>query len=220
MSEATSTPEIISRQQAKLTGKTRYFTGKLCKNGHVESRLVSNGCCGACVAARKKANREQINVAQRKHRAANRDRWKELSKAAYWRHAEEYRAKAKAKARVKAALKPKKQVKYFDSIQRGLANRMRCRMWSALKRGKGRSLESVLGYTIADLRRHIERQFTAGMSWSNWSDWHIDHIVPVTAFRFTNYEDPEFRACWALTNLRPLWKEQNRQKSYFRTHLL
>lgn len=97
---------------------------------------------------------------------------------------------------------------------------MRCRMWSALKRGKGRKLEAVLGYSIAELKRHLERQFTQGMSWDNWSDWHIDHIVPVTAFQFTNYDDPEFRACWALTNLRPLWKEENRQKSYFRTHLL
>jgi hypothetical protein len=220
MSEAISTPETISRQQAKLAGKTRYFTGKPCKNGHVETRLVSNGICGTCVAARKRANRNSINIAQRKHRAANRDRWRDLSKSHYWRHVEKNREKAKARARAKAALKPKRQVKYKDPIQRGLANRMRCRMWQALKQGKGRSLESVLGYSIEMLKQHIERQFAKGMSWDNWSDWHIDHIVPVTAFHFSSYDDPEFRACWALTNLRPLWEEQNRKKSYYRTHLI
>lgn len=220
MSISTHTPSLITRQAARAAGKKRYRTGRACGNGHVDERLVSNGRCASCLKEWKKQNRENVNSAQQKHRKAHPERWRVLGRTHYWRNVEKKREQARTRARAKAAKRTKRRILYADPIQRGLANRMRCRMWSALKRGKGRKLEAVLGYSIAELKRHLERQFTQGMSWDNWSDWHIDHIVPVTAFQFTNYDDPEFRACWALTNLRPLWKEENRQKSYFRTHLL
>lgn len=37
------------RALAKLEGKTRYFTGKPCANGHVAERIVSNGRCIECM---------------------------------------------------------------------------------------------------------------------------------------------------------------------------
>jgi len=68
--------------------------------------------------------------------------------------------------------------------------------------------------------RHIERQFTKGMSWDNIDKWHIDHIVPVSSFKFETPDDPDFKACWALTNLRPLWAKENQTKHKRRFHLL
>ncbi len=86
--------------------------------------------------------------------------------------------------------------------------------------GKRTELESAVGYSVADLRRHIERQFIDGMSWENMTEWHIDHIVPKSSFAYHSPDDPDFRACWALTNLRPLWRQANISKSAKRTHLL
>jgi hypothetical protein len=83
----------------------------------------------------------------------------------------------------------------------------------------GRSWTALVGYSVDKLMRHIERQFLPGMTWENRSLWQVDHIVPLARFSFTSVDDPEFRAAWALTNLRPLWSEQNLQKRAKRTLL-
>jgi hypothetical protein len=94
-------------------------------------------------------------------------------------------------------------------------------MRQALKGAKdGAAWESLVGYTRAELVAHLERQFRRGMSWSNYGKWHIDHIVPASAFVYASSSDPEFRACWALTNLRPLWRRENLSKHAKRSHLL
>lgn len=80
--------------------------------------------------------------------------------------------------------------------------------------------EELVGYSLAELAAHIERQFSRGMSWSNMGKWHIDHIVPLSHFKFDSPADPEFRAAWALTNLRPVWASENIRKHANRTLLL
>ena len=91
----------------------------------------------------------------------------------------------------------------------------------ALQGGKrGRSWENLVGYTVDDLRAHLERQFTKGMTWDNMGEWHVDHILPKVSFTYSSAEDPEFRACWALTNLRPLWGAENISKHAKRLHLI
>jgi 5-methylcytosine-specific restriction endonuclease McrA len=86
---------------------------------------------------------------------------------------------------------------------------------------KNESWQTAFGYTKQDLCRHIERQFTRGMTWQNFGTfWHLDHIVPLASFSYTGFDDPEFKAAWALTNLRPLEKIKNIQKHAKRTHLL
>lgn len=78
-----------------------------------------------------------------------------------------------------------------------------------------RKTSALLGYARDELIRHIERQFTKGMTWELVlaGKIEIDHIVPVRAFDIREPGDAEFRACWALANLRPLWKLDNRSKS-------
>lgn len=84
-------------------------------------------------------------------------------------------------------------------------------------RKNNRSWTSILGYTLDDLMQHLEKQFVEGMSWDNYGlykkngprTWHMDHIIPVTAFTFTSYEDEQFKQCYALPNLRPLWADLN-----------
>lgn len=87
-----------------------------------------------------------------------------------------------------------------------------------------RSWEEIVGYTLADLTTHIERQFVKGMSWDNHGKgkgrWHIDHIIPKAFFSFQSSDDDDFKSCWALTNLRPLWSELNISKHGKRTLLL
>jgi hypothetical protein len=110
------------------------------------------------------------------------------------------------------------------NIVQNVANRMRCAIRRVLVDARepkgGRSWESLVGYTVRDLVAHIERQFVKGMSWDNFGAWHVDHILPIASFSFQSVDDPEFRACWALTNLRPLWADANRRKHAKRLTLL
>ncbi len=101
------------------------------------------------------------------------------------------------------------------STPRGrLNNRMACRVRQSLKGEKGgRKWEEIVGYTVADLREHLERLFTDGMTWENMSEWHIDHKIPISVFNFTKVTDIDFRKCWSLKNLQPLWKHDNIKKS-------
>jgi hypothetical protein len=85
---------------------------------------------------------------------------------------------------------------------------------------RSRNWEKLVGYTLADLKRHIERQFVGRMSWANYGEWHVDHIVPVAAFCWRSPEDEGFRACWALSNLRPLWAGPNQSKKDRRLFLI
>ena len=46
--------EIISRNQAFAEGKTRFYTGRPCKNGHDCERYTSMGGCVNCINGKNK----------------------------------------------------------------------------------------------------------------------------------------------------------------------
>ena len=93
------------------------------------------------------------------------------------------------------------------------------RMYAALRREikkykLGVSTTNTLNnlYSIEELYNHLESQFTEGMSWDNMGEWHIDHIRPVASFNYTTTECEDFKKCWALNNLQPLWAKDNMSK--------
>lgn len=107
------------------------------------------------------------------------------------------------KQRLRAAMRRKRQGASMGDLIRGALNRG----------GRSIKFEDFAGYTTKELRDHLERQFTKGMSWQKFRDGdiHIDHIVPLSSF---DLHDPEeLRRAWAITNLRPLWAKDNLQKS-------
>jgi hypothetical protein len=77
----------------------------------------------------------------------------------------------------------------------------------------GRKTFDLLGFSLSELIAHIEALFLDGMSWDNYGEWHIDHIVPKSLFRYTTPECPGFKEAWALSNLQPLWAEDNHKKN-------
>jgi hypothetical protein len=46
---ANPNPVIIDKHVAANSGKTRYYTGKPCRAGHLSERFVSSGGCVECV---------------------------------------------------------------------------------------------------------------------------------------------------------------------------
>jgi hypothetical protein len=71
----------------------------------------------------------------------------------------------------------------------------------------------ILGYSQENLINHLENQFDDKMSWENYGKWHVDHKLPITFFNFTSIEDEEFKKCWSLDNLQPMWGSENISKS-------
>ncbi|TGY35243.1 hypothetical protein [Stenotrophomonas maltophilia] len=91
-----------------------------------------------------------------------------------------------------------------------IRNAVSARLWAALKGRTDGALFSRLGYSADELVSHLQAQFTPGMSWENYGRWHVDHIKPCAGYDQT---DPEqFRECWALSNLQPLWAADNLRK--------
>lgn len=69
-----------------------------------------------------------------------------------------------------------------------------------------------LPYSMEELAAHLEGLFLPGMGWHNVRAWEVDHVRPVASFEFESPSDPGFQECWAMTNLQPLWAEDNRRK--------
>lgn len=48
------------------------------------------------------------------------------------------------------------------------------------------------------------------MTWENFGEWHIDHIVPLSKFNLTDYE--QLKIACHFSNLQPLWAKDNLSK--------
>jgi len=117
-------------------------------------------------------------------------------------------------------IKPKRNLAEREraktDIQFKLNRNIRSSMCHSLKYNgskNGRHWEDLVGYTLTDLKKHLEKQFVDGMTWDNWGEWHIDHIRPISKFNFTDPSHTDFQRCWSLKNLQPLWAFDNLSKN-------
>ena len=117
----------------------------------------------------------------------------------------EYRAGIKRKIMADPA-------KYLHSK----VSRLLCHSLKSVGAIKTSATFDMLGYTPQQLRDHIERQFTNGMSWENRHLWEIDHIRPISSAQTLQ----DVINLNHLTNLRPLWSEDNNKKKNRREYLI
>ena len=77
-----------------------------------------------------------------------------------------------------------------------------------------KSTFDILGYTVDELKTHLESLFLPNMAWNNYgkNGWEIDHITPDSLFKYNSFEDEDFKKSWALSNLQPMWASDNRRK--------
>lgn len=185
--------KTIDRETARRLSLRRYFTGRPCSRGHVSPRLVSTRACMACAS---EANK----------------RWRANNPGKMYEAVKLWRSRNSAKARAQDARRRESdQYRIAKSVSTAISKAMRSRK-------SGRSWESIVGYSLSDLTAHMERQFTPGMTFENYGEWHIDHIVPRNDFCLD--DDEQIRACWALTNLRPIWAAENCSKRHSRIFLI
>lgn len=101
--------------------------------------------------------------------------------------------------------------KYKTDINYKIESSLRNRVRSAVTKGykSNRSIK-LLGCSIDELKVHLEQQFEPGMSWDNYGEWHIDHIIPCARFDLRN--PIHQKICFNYRNLQPLWAKDNSSK--------
>jgi hypothetical protein len=107
----------------------------------------------------------------------------------------------------------KRQKRLLRVPKHRITRNLRTGIYKSLHTGKGGSWEKAVGYTLLELKTHLENQFMDGMSWDNHGEWHIDHIKPISDFSFQSTKDSDFKRYWALSNLQPLWAKDNWYKN-------
>lgn len=98
-----------------------------------------------------------------------------------------------------------------DPIFKMKAN-IRCLIRDSMKRQgytKRSKTHKILGCDFDIFKKHIERQFTKGMTWENHGEWHYDHIIPMASAK----TEEEVIKLNHYTNFQPLWAEDNLRKS-------
>lgn len=167
-----------------------------------------------------KNNRDKVNATAKRYRDRHGEELKERRAKNRTKYRDQEREYARSRRRRELVNKWEKERRAKDpgyDISKRISHGIRL----AIKANKaGRRWEELVGYSLGDLTKHLERQFTPGMSWDNRDEWHIDHIVPQASFKVSDPDDDEFKACWSLTNLRPLWADKNMSKGDKRAFLI
>lgn len=213
--DRTNLYKICSKCGKRLPATKEYFFISSIGKYYLRSK------CKSCFSEQSKRLKQKPEYKQKaseyskKKYAKNKEKYAERWKKYYKENAEYLRQKTKDyrknnmdKIREwdrKNLLKPKNKIN--DAISKSMR-------YALNGKKNGCHWEEFVNYTVEDLKKHLEKHFKSGMTWDNYSrtGWHIDHIIPKSWFKFKSYNDREFKQCWALANLQPLWAEENLKK--------
>ena len=180
-----------------------------------------SGICRNCIRAVSKRNyaryRDELIQKSRDFRAQNPDSFKQYYRDNY-DYFQDYNAKTAEKRAQwqkenKARIDQKRRERWEKRPELRLKARIRSYFWSKLKKSyvaKPNSSIALLGCSVEEFKRHLEKRFASGMSWENYGKWHLDHIRPCAAFDLTN--PIQLAACFHFSNLQPLWAKDNLRK--------
>lgn len=146
---------------------------------------------------------ESRAAVRRAYYARNRDRINEVRRL--WRKNNHDRCTAQQRRyfRKRVARDPAFRIK------KNISRRIRHALRGASKQS---NTCNILGCTAEQLRIHLESQFLPDMSWGNYGTvWNIDHRTPCAYFDHRDWE--QVKRCHHYTNLQPMYKTDNEDKS-------
>ena len=152
-------------------------------------------------------NRTKVKRNKRQWDTDNKEHVREYYKKYIKRNKEKYKLNQREYRKHYTKNRRKKDPKFR------LSKNISSAIWFVLKGNKvWKKWERLVGYTINDLIEHLEKQFDDKMNWNNYGKWQIDHIIPKSFFDIKKIKDNEFKKCWTLDNLQPLWEKDNLKK--------
>ena len=161
-------------------------------------------------------NKEQLLEKQKKYYEENKINILEKNKEYVKKNHEktsknqkEYRAKNKEKLKEYLNMYKikRRQTDIIFKLRENVSHRTR-QIFKYLKTEKKDETFEIVGCSPQELKEHLEKQFIDGMNWENRSEWHIDHIIPLSSAKT---EEELYNLCH-YTNLQPLWAKENQKK--------
>ncbi|MDA9279969.1 hypothetical protein OAB94_02760 [Flavobacteriaceae bacterium] len=200
-----------SHSIAKEIGVSKPTILRILKENDVEMGPSGRRFIGGRKVAMKKYH-SKPETKERKRK--NYDKWYENNKEHRKQYLKEYRENNIEKIR-KTKRDYERNRKARDPLYKLISN-FRTAIYQVLKESnvdKNEHYFDVLPYSQEELIQHLENQFTDDLTWDNYGEWHLDHIIPISSFNIQEMGDEEFIKCWSLKNLQPLWGEENIRKS-------
>lgn len=173
--------------------------------------------CKSCLneeqTIRRLNNIDKYKATRKKYYEANIEKMR-AEKVEYYKNNKEAKAlydieyREKNKERIAAYKKKWDKKKTETDIVYKIKKNLRRRVHHALNGDtKSQATMNLLGCTPEYFKEYIESLFLEGMSWDNYGEWHIDHILPCFTFDLSIPEQQE--QCFHYSNQRPLWKTDN-----------
>jgi hypothetical protein len=201
--------KLSSVDISKKIGISKPLILKILKENNIDMRSSGRIYIGGRKVADKKWREKNDEYLKTKHKT-----WSEKNKDYLREYHRKWREENLDKWR-ETKRNYEKTRKSTDPIYKLIGN-FRTAIYTVLKENNvtkyGHYFE-ILGYQPQQLINHLEIQFKDGMSWDNYGEWHVDHKLPITYFKFNDVTDDEFKKCWSLENLQPMWGGENISKS-------
>lgn len=196
--------------------KTCKLTKPLIEEFWIKRKSIFRHVCRDC----ENASALKYYFENREKRIKQMQEWKLNNKSKL----QEYRKKNRDYFKNYKKLNSEKYKEYYKNRERKKRLNLTYRLHQRMSRSISHHLKSnnlnknyncwlkYVDYTVLDLKKHLESKFLEGMNWDNYGKWHIDHIKPKSLFKITNLESEDFKKCWSLDNLQPLWAFDNISK--------
>lgn len=197
---------------------------KVCTKCNIEKELkyfnkMSKVKCGV-----RSYCRECQSIESKKYRIDNKEKikeyntkWNKENQEYYKKYFEEYNKLNYEKEKERKLKWSRDNKEYSNNYQKqrkkeDILFRLKTNIRTSVNRYlkyKSKHTFEIVGCSPQFLKEHLEAQFIDGMTWENRSEWHIDHIIPLSSAKT---EDELYMLCH-YKNLQPLWAEDNLKKS-------
>lgn len=159
-----------------------------------------------------KNNRDIINKKSKERYLLNPEENKLIKLKSYHKNKEKNKEKLKLyriKNREKRTEYQRNKIKNDELYKLSSTMRSRLRnLYNKKNWSKTNKTFDLVGCSTEFLKEHLEKQFKDGMSWDNYGNWHIDHIIPLSSAKNTE----ELNKLCHYSNLQPLWAQENLSK--------
>ena len=156
--------------------------------------------CKSCFKRYYEENKSRRQEYQRKYYEENKAKRNEYQK--------DYRKSHKDE--IRCYYRKYKKDRYAEDLDFRIRCTLRSRLANAIKHERAGSAMKDLGCSLEQLKHSLVSKFQPSMSWKNYGEWHIDHIIPLSSFDLTDRD--QFLKAVHYTNLQPLWEEENIRK--------
>jgi hypothetical protein len=176
-----------------------------------------NTRCKSCIRLDgieyREKNKDVIREKKRKYHLDNTERLRKRRSEYYCKNSEYIKAKSKKYAKEnREKVNARNNHKRANNINFFLSDRIRTRLNRAIRYDyKAGSAVRDLGCSIDFFKSYIESKFQLGMSWENRSNWHLDHIIPLSYFDLSDRY--QFLQACHYTNYQPMFEKLNISKS-------